>query len=185
MDKAKGIRKEERQVYDIPAPQPVQVTSHWVETVTCPQCQRPTTREFPDGIEPGIQYGPELRSYAVSLYHYQMLSMERTIEALANLFQVQISEGTLTQWVQRGGQPSRPRGGADWGVGDHQPPDGRRRDRHLGGPTTRLVTRRRDPLPHPLGLACQTRNERDAGDWDLTEVSWASDARPLGQLRYL
>ena len=55
---------------------------------------------FPEGIEPGVQYGPELRSYAVYLYQYQFLSMERTIEAMEDLFGVRLSEGTLLNWVQ-------------------------------------------------------------------------------------
>ncbi len=55
---------------------------------------------FPADILPGVPYDPELRSIALDLHHDQLLSMERTIEALQNLYQVRVSEGTLAQWLQ-------------------------------------------------------------------------------------
>jgi transposase len=95
-----GIVIEERQVHDIPPPARVRVTAHRTEQLRCPKCGHQTMGTFPIGIEPGVQYGPELRSHAVYLYQYQFLSMERTIEAMDDLFGVRLSEGTLLNWVQ-------------------------------------------------------------------------------------
>lgn len=95
-----GTVGEERQVHDVPPPVRLRVTTHQAETVPCPHCGYQTTGAFPSGIEPGVQYGPELRSYAVYLHHYQMLSMERTSEAMADLWGVRLSEGTLLNWIQ-------------------------------------------------------------------------------------
>jgi transposase len=95
-----GQMSEERQVHDLPPPVHVHVTAHRSETVVCPRCRHPTRGTFPVGVMPGVQYGPEVRSVAIYLHHYQFLSMERTVEALADLYQVQLSEGTLAQWLQ-------------------------------------------------------------------------------------
>jgi transposase len=90
---------EERQVHDLPPPVQVKVTAHRVEAVRCPKCGHLTSGTFPVGVMPGVQYGPELRSIAVYLHHYQFLSMERTVESLEDLYQVKVSEGTLAQWL--------------------------------------------------------------------------------------
>lgn len=95
-----GVLAEERQVDDLPPPIRMEVTAHRVEQVRCPHCGHLTAGMFPAGILPGVQYGPELRSVAVYLHHYQFLSMERTIEALQDLYQVTVSEGALAQWLQ-------------------------------------------------------------------------------------
>lgn len=95
-----GTVIEERQVYDLPPPIPVAVTAHRREDVRCPACGQTTSGTFPAAIVPGVQYGPEVRSVAVYLHHYQLLSLVRTSEALQDLYQVQVSEGTLAQWLQ-------------------------------------------------------------------------------------
>ena len=94
-----GQVTEERQVHDLPPPIRVQVTAHHVEAVHCPQCGHTTRGSFPSTILPGVQYGPELRSVAVYLHQYHFLSMKRTVEALTDLYQVTVSEGTLAQWL--------------------------------------------------------------------------------------
>jgi transposase len=95
-----GSVVEERQVHDVPPPTRLYVTAHQSIAVRCPHCGQETRGAFPSGIEPGVQYGPELRSYAVYLHHSQFLSLERTCEALEDLFGALVSEGAVVQWVQ-------------------------------------------------------------------------------------
>ena len=176
---------EERQVYDLPPPILVAVTAHRIEQVHCPQCGHGISGTFPPNILPGVQYGSEVRSVAVYLHHYQLLSLERTIEALQDLYQVRVSEGTLVQWLQA----------ASARVG---PTVERIKDlvatRHaIGGDETGM--RRRPPvslaacgeyaLADASRVAPQTRPRRHAGDRHLAPLCRAGDARSLGQLRHL
>lgn len=50
---------ERRQVVDLP-PLALEVTEHQAATVCCPHGAQATTAPFPDGIAPGVQYGPQL-----------------------------------------------------------------------------------------------------------------------------
>ena len=61
----------------------------------CPVCQTVTTGEFPPEVSQLVQYGPRMKAVAVYLQTYQLLSYERTAEAMEDLFGVCPSEGTL------------------------------------------------------------------------------------------
>ena len=103
-----GKMQEERQVYDIPPEIRVEVTAHRVEAVDCPECGYCNQGAFPAEVKPGVQYGPEVRSVAVYLYHYQYVSLERTVAAMADQYHIHISEGTLVQWVQAAAEQVTP-----------------------------------------------------------------------------
>ena len=94
-----AIRQERRQVIEIPEPHPV-VTEHQVMQKTCPVCQGVTTGQFPVEVSQPVQYGPRTKAVAVYLQSYQLLSYERTVEALGDLFGVSPSEGTLANAQQ-------------------------------------------------------------------------------------
>ncbi len=90
-----------RQVWDVPEPQPVQVTEHQAEKKRCPHCRKPTRAAFPAGAVAPVQYGARIRALAVYLHSYQLLPLSRSCEALWDLTGVSISEGTLAALVQR------------------------------------------------------------------------------------
>jgi transposase len=90
---------ERRQVFDIPKPD-MEVTEHRAETLAC-TCGRLHTAEFPKGVEAPVQYGPNIRSMVVYFSQYQLLPQKRITEALADLFGVTISEGTVNKTIQQ------------------------------------------------------------------------------------
>ena len=94
-----AVGQERRQVIEIPAPHPV-VTEHQAVQKACPVCQTVTVGEFPAEVMQPVQYGPRTKAVAVYLQTYQLLSYERTVEALGDLFGVSPSEGTLASAQQ-------------------------------------------------------------------------------------
>jgi len=91
---APEVQRERRQVIEIPKPRP-EVTEHQTVQKACPVCQTVTVGEFPPEVTQPVQYGPRTKAAAVYLQTYQLLSYERTVEALSDLFGVSPSEGTL------------------------------------------------------------------------------------------
>lgn len=94
-----GQVKERRQVHDLP-PLRLLVREHQMEEVRCPHCQHLTRAEFPAGVEAPVQYGPNVRALAVYLHQYQLIPLARTCELLSDLCECQLSQGTLTTWVE-------------------------------------------------------------------------------------
>jgi transposase len=88
------IKRERRQVIEIPAPRP-EVTEHQVVAKVCPACAAISAGHFPPEVSQPVQYGPRTQAAAVYLQTYQLLPFERTVEALRDLFGVEPSEGTL------------------------------------------------------------------------------------------
>jgi transposase len=99
LEGVRGTVKERRQVHDLPEVRLV-VREHQVEEVRCPRCQQASRGSFPAGVEAPAQYGPNLRALAVYLHPYQLVPLARTCELLSDLCDYQISEGTLTAWVE-------------------------------------------------------------------------------------
>jgi len=95
--KGKGrlIGYKRRQVFDLPSIE-LEVTEHQVEVLEC-DCGRQHTAEFPKGVDAPVQYGGRVRAMVLYLSAYQLLPQKRTTESLADLFGVQMSEGTLNQ----------------------------------------------------------------------------------------
>lgn len=98
LEQVLATRRERRQVRDIPAVK-VQVIEHQAMTKCCPKCGVETTGEFPEGVEAPVQYGPGVATVAVYLNQEQLLPLDRTCRALADLFDCPISEGTLESAV--------------------------------------------------------------------------------------
>jgi len=92
MKKATGY--DSRQVFDIP-PKQIIVTEHRVEKKECQRCGEVTIAEFPEEITHKVQYGPRLKSNAVYIKTYALLSYERAAELFEDLFGVPLSPGTL------------------------------------------------------------------------------------------
>jgi transposase len=98
---SKGKRRgyDRRQVFDIPKPT-MEATEHRAETKEC-ACGRLHTAAFPKGVDAPVQYGPNIRSMLVYLSQYQLLPQKRITEAMADLFGVTISEGTVNKTIQQ------------------------------------------------------------------------------------
>ena len=93
------ISVERRQVFDLP-PVAVHVTEHQLVTRRCP-CGTDTTGTAPDRVTAPAQYGPRILAVIVYLYVGQFLSKKRTAQALADLFGVPISDGTVATATTR------------------------------------------------------------------------------------
>ena len=84
---------ERRQVFDLP-PVAVQVTEHQLIEREC-SCGHRTRAAAPEGAEAPVQYGPRIAAIIIYLYAGQFLSRQRTAQALAELFGVPLSAGTV------------------------------------------------------------------------------------------
>ena len=96
---APEVGRERRQVSEIPQPGP-EVSEHQAIQKVCRVCQTVTAGEFPPEVTQPVQYGPRAKAAAVYLQSYQLLSYERTAEAMRDLFGLDLSEGTLATGQQ-------------------------------------------------------------------------------------
>ena len=84
---------ERRQVFDLP-PVRVQVAEHQLIEREC-GCGHRTRGAAPAGARAPVQYGPRISAVIIYLYAGQFLSRDRTAQALAELFGVPLSAGTV------------------------------------------------------------------------------------------
>jgi transposase len=97
--RAAQVGVERRQVFDIP-PISVRVTEHQLVAKRCP-CGTVTRPPSPDGAAAPVQYGPRVTALIVYLYIGQFLSKKRTAQAIAELFNIPVSEGTVAAVTAR------------------------------------------------------------------------------------
>lgn len=91
---------EQRQVHDLPEIS-LLVTEHQVEEVRCPRCHGICRGVFPPEVKATVQYGPNVRAWAVYLNQYQLIPMERTCQLMSEGLGCAISEGTLSNWIRQ------------------------------------------------------------------------------------
>jgi transposase len=84
---------ERRQVFDLP-PVAVRVTEYQLIEREC-SCGHRTKGTGPAGADGPVQYGPRIAAIIIYLYAGQFLSRQRTAQALAELFGVPLSAGTV------------------------------------------------------------------------------------------
>jgi len=84
---------ERRQVFDLPLVA-VRVTEHQLIEREC-ICGQRTKGAGPAGADGPVQYGPRIAAIIIYLYAGQFLSRQRTAQALAELFGVPLSGGTV------------------------------------------------------------------------------------------
>lgn len=84
---------ERRQVFDLP-PVRAEVTEHQLVEREC-GCGQRTRAPAPLGAEAPAQYGPRAAAVIIYLYIGQFLSKKRTAQALAELFGMPLSSGTV------------------------------------------------------------------------------------------
>lgn len=98
---------QKRQVIDLPPLEFVTI-EHQVETITCCNCQRSTSSEFPDGITQPVQYGKQIKQLSVYLRSEQFVPYERCRQMLTDLFGLSISTGTLQNFFKRAAAKTEP-----------------------------------------------------------------------------
>jgi len=84
---------ERRQVFDLPLVE-MTVTEHQLIERQC-GCGHRTKAAAPEGAEAPAQYGPRIAAIIVYLYTGQFLPKGRTAQALAELFGIPLSAGTV------------------------------------------------------------------------------------------
>jgi transposase len=90
---------ERRQVFDLPEVA-IKVTEHQMIEREC-ECGYRTRGMAPQGAEGPVQYGPRVAAIIVYLYIGQFLSKNRTAQALAELFGIPLSSGTVAAITAR------------------------------------------------------------------------------------
>lgn len=87
------LAPEARQVIELPT-LGCTVTEHRVQRLRC-RCGKEHSGQFPASVSQPVQYGPRIKAAAVYLTQYQQLPIERTAQALADLFGIPLSAGTV------------------------------------------------------------------------------------------
>lgn len=98
LDEAVVVGATVRQVFDVPDPRVV-VTEHRAQRRRC-GCGCETTATFPAAATAPACYGPSIKAHALYLMCAQHLPRERGAEALADMFGVTVSTGTLDNWMR-------------------------------------------------------------------------------------
>ena len=98
LEDAEVVSTSARQVFDVPDPKVV-VTEHRAERRRC-ACGCETTAAFPTEATAPACYGPSIKAHALYLLCAQHLPRERCAQALADLFGVSVSTGTLDNWMR-------------------------------------------------------------------------------------
>ncbi len=97
---AAEVGVERRQAFDLP-PLRVRVVEHQLISRRC-GCGTTTGAAAPEGVTAPVQYGPRLTAIVLYLYVGQFLSKKRTAQALAELFDTPVAEGTVASMTARG-----------------------------------------------------------------------------------
>jgi len=92
---------EVRQVFDLPKVEII-VTEHRAQIKVCPCCNGRTKAPFPEGVSQAVQYGNRVQATATYLSQYQLLPYKRLQELFSDLFHIKISQGTLSNILDRG-----------------------------------------------------------------------------------
>jgi transposase len=96
---APEVGREKRQVFDLP-PMTVRVTEHQLIARRC-GCGATSCGTAPVGVTAPVQYGPRITATILYLYIGQFLSKKRTAQALAELFGIPVSHGTVATMTKR------------------------------------------------------------------------------------
>ena len=97
-----------RQVFDLPKPQPLEVTEHRAPVCHCTACGEQTRAAFPEGVAAPVQYGERLVSFVVYLLHGQLLPEQRVATLIADLFGVALTTATIARISQDCAERLRP-----------------------------------------------------------------------------
>jgi len=107
MAQAEAQIVERRQVFDIPAIKH-QVKEYCKLEARCACGKLHSSDDFPAEVSEAAQYGPNIQALAVYLTQGQLLPYARTSELIRDMFQLEISPGTLVAWVGQTSERLRP-----------------------------------------------------------------------------
>jgi transposase len=100
LSEAKVIESEKRQVFDLPEPQPLEVTEYISDTVQC-KCGRVHKAEFPEEVTQPAQYGPRMEATVTYFNLHQLVPYKRTQQLFEDMFGVHLSQGTIKNILHR------------------------------------------------------------------------------------
>ena len=95
----KPVRKERRQIFDIPIPRVV-VTEYISETLPCPDCGLENKAAFPKEVTQPTQYGKRILAQMTYLSQYQLIPYNRIVEYFEDIYMTKISEGTIGRAIE-------------------------------------------------------------------------------------
>lgn len=93
-------KSETRQVVDIPLPIKPVVTNYTSVSKRC-TCGHCTTSEFPSYATSGVSYGPNIQALVAYLSTCQHIPFKRMGQVLNNFYGVQLSDGTISNILNR------------------------------------------------------------------------------------
>ena len=91
------LRHENRQELDIIKPRSF-VTEHRAEIKICKKCSCSNVGLFPDHIKSVLQYGVNVRSYAIYLNQYQLIPFKRLQEMFKDCFNLSMSQSSFANF---------------------------------------------------------------------------------------
>ncbi|MDA0812239.1 MAG: IS66 family transposase [Verrucomicrobia bacterium] len=103
-----GDGYEKRQVFDLPEKITMEVTEHRAEKGTCPCCAKPVKATFPENVNAPVQYGERTQSMVLYLQTYQLLPCERLSELFTDVFDCNLSTGTICRMLERSAEKTAP-----------------------------------------------------------------------------
>jgi len=99
--------ESKRQEFDIP-PLTVMVKEYRRNSKKCPSCGHNQKSEFPKHISNHVQYGQNVESLVSYLSVYQYLPFQRLKECMQHFFNLDFSEGTIDNILNRMSQKAKP-----------------------------------------------------------------------------
>lgn len=103
----RAVAVDKRQVHDLP-PLQIVVREHQAETLCCPYCRQLSQGAFPAEVVAPVQYGPGIQQLAVYLKNEQYIPYDRSRQFFADLFDLNLSPGTLQNIMTRTARRLRP-----------------------------------------------------------------------------
>ena len=94
LKRVEAVAVEKRQVLDLPEVH-LQATEHQAEIKICPDCQKSTKATFPSDVSHVVQYGNRIKAQMSYFHEYQLLPLGRVNEMICDLYNQDISEGTI------------------------------------------------------------------------------------------
>lgn len=92
---------QRRQVFDLPEPQPIQVTEHRAHRGCCPHCGEETQAAFPEDVTAAAQYGASITALVVYFQYWQLIPEDRLAELMGEVFGVDLATATLAAMGQK------------------------------------------------------------------------------------
>ena len=105
LDESADVGYRRRQVVEVPPVKPV-VTEHRSHTYRC-ECGCETTAEFPGEARSPVSYGPRTRAIVAYLLGRQHIPNRRVVEAMSDLFGLEISIGAVDSVYAEAGKRLR------------------------------------------------------------------------------